>query len=307
MSALGAPFTREALAWLAEALRSKPRRLRLAPMSGSTSSTLYRVELEKGAGLERYVLRLIDNAAWLAEEPNLAEHEWTALLEARRAGLKAPAPVAPAGVEAGFGAPVVLMSFVEGEVRLLPSDFQAWIRRIASELAAVHAHGAPGFRWRYRSWVRRDELAPPRWSAEPGRWEEAIARFLEGEPAAPACLIHRDYHPANLLWLGDEISGVVDWINACLGPAGVDVAHCRTDLALMHGPEVAQRFLEVYTEASPGYVHDPYWDLDSILDRALPRPAYHSPWAAFGLARIPAKVLQARLERHLRQVMRDLE
>lgn len=67
--------------------------------------------------------RALDWLAELAEEPDLAEHESAALREARGAGLKAPAPVAFAGAEAGFGAPVVLMSFVEGEVRLLPSDF----------------------------------------------------------------------------------------------------------------------------------------------------------------------------------------
>lgn len=25
----------------------------------------------------------------------------------------------------------------------------------------------------------------------------------------------RDYHPINVLWLGEEISGIVDWVNAC--------------------------------------------------------------------------------------------
>lgn len=305
MSSENPPFSEEALAWLGEALGGDPRRFRFARLSGSTSSTLYRIECAKGPRLERYVLRLLDNGPWLAEEPDLAEHEWAALDEARRAGLKAPAPIARAGAEAGFGVPAVLMRFVEGEVRIRPDGLKAWIERMAFELAAIHAHTAVDFPWRYRSWTRKDDLTPPPWSAAPELWEAAITRLLEGEPGAPTHFLHRDYHPVNLLWLGDEISGVVDWINACLGPAGVDVAHCRTNLALMCGPDAAEQFLKAYTGFAPGFVYDPYWDFDSIFGYGMPEPAFYSPWGVFGLGRIPVEVLKERLEEHLRRAVRS--
>src|SRR5258707_1164666 len=97
-----------------------------------------------------------------------------------------------------------------------------------------------------RSWLARAigadapiELVPPAWSQKPAAWARAIEVLLAGPPPAPAVFIHRDYHPLNVLWQAGAISGVVDWINACRGPAGVDVAHCRTNLAQMYGPAAA--------------------------------------------------------------------
>lgn len=301
----GFPWGPKAAAWLGDVLRCDPQRLCATPMSGSTSSSLFRIECPRGSRVDRYVLRLIDNGPWLAEEPDVAEHEYAALQEAKRAGLKAPEPVACAGLEAGFGFPVVLMGFVEGKVRIRAGDFQAWLEKIAFELAAVHAHSPARFPWRYRSWTPKEDLAPPAWSAEPELWEVAVERLLEGEPDAPARFLHRDYHPVNLLWVGGEIHAVVDWIQACLGPAGVDVAHCRTNLALMHGPWAAELFLAAYTRFAPDFAYDPYWDYDSILDWSLQGPSFYSPWAEFGLARVPPRVLRDRLEGHLRRVVRS--
>ena len=49
-------------------------------------------------------------------------------------------------------------------------------------------------------------------------------------PGLPEVLVHRDYHPGNVLWRRSKISGVVDWQAACTGPAVADVAHCRVNL-----------------------------------------------------------------------------
>jgi hypothetical protein len=43
---------------------------------------------------QRFVLRVLDNHEWLAEEPDLAAHEAAALEEAQKAGLRAPSLVA---------------------------------------------------------------------------------------------------------------------------------------------------------------------------------------------------------------------
>ncbi|GGA54207.1 hypothetical protein GCM10007416_29250 [Kroppenstedtia guangzhouensis] len=71
-----------------------------------------------------------------------------------------------------------------------------------------------------------------------------------------AAFIHRDFHPANILWEEDRISGVVDWVNAYRGPAEVDVAHCRIKLALMVGLEAAESFSQAYEQCS-GQGYDP--------------------------------------------------
>jgi aminoglycoside phosphotransferase (APT) family kinase protein len=294
-------MTAAARAWLASATGIAPDRLALAPLAGATSSSVLLVRSE--ASGERFVLRVLDNPAWLAEEPDLAEHEQAALMEAARAGLPAPQPLAIATGDAGFGTPSVLMTFIGGAVVLREGDGGHWLQGLAVQLAAIHRHPAADFPWRFQSWVDASALAVPAWSAQPRVWQRAIERWRQGPPAERAVFLHRDYHPANVLWQRGAVSGVVDWVNACRGPAGVDVAHCRANLALMYGAAVAKRFLDAYAAAAPGYRHDPYWDIDAILDMCLPEPGYYPPWREFGLAAIAPALLRERIDALLGQAL----
>jgi aminoglycoside phosphotransferase (APT) family kinase protein len=289
--------------WLERSTGIARRATRIAPMKGSTSSSVFLVRGSSAASRDRFVLRVLDNAEWLAEEPDLAAHEAAALQEARQAGLRAPTLVAFADDDVPFGAPVVLMSFVAGKIVLCPADFQQWLRRLAAELASIHRHAAIGFPWGYRSWVDRAALAPPTWTTIPRAWERAIEVVLGTEPPCRPVFLHRDYHPTNVLWQGGGVSGVVDWINACRGPAGVDVAHCRTNLALMFGPTAADQFLDHYRAEAGEFGHPPYWDLDSILDSCVPGPEFYPPWREFGLAVIAPELLRQRLDAYLRRLI----
>jgi aminoglycoside phosphotransferase (APT) family kinase protein len=299
-------FSEAARDWLGRSVAAAGSSLAIMPMGGSTSSSLFSVERTGGPAAERYVLRVLDNREWLAEEPDLANHEAAALTEAREAGLLAPRLVAYAADDVGFGAPAVLMTFIAGAVELRPADFPCWLRVLAAQLAAIHRCSADGFPWRFRSWVNRVALVTPAWSAVPRLWERAIEFWLRGAPDERFVFIHRDYHPANVLWREGAVSGVVDWINACRGPAGVDVAHCRTNLAGMYGPAAADEFLTAYRDAADGFTYDPYWDLDSLLDMCLAGPSYYPPWQEFGLGAIPAQVLRQRIDAYLESVIRRI-
>jgi aminoglycoside phosphotransferase (APT) family kinase protein len=288
--------------WLAAATRSAASELAVQRLRGSTSSSIFLIETG-AARATRFVLRVLDNAAWLAKEPDLAAHEAAALIELQRARLNGPELVAHGAEEAGFGAPVVLMSLVEGRVDLTPVDLDGWLSGLAVELVSIHAHAAQSFPWPYRSWLDRRKLSAPEWARKPELWQRAIDRARQPPPPAPPVFLHRDYHPTNVLWHGQRVSGVVDWINACRGPAGVDVAHCRTNLAMMLGPDAAQRFLDSY-HAHGGAEHDAYWDLESLLLMSLPEPRFYAPWRAFGLAPIADVSLRERCEAHLERALR---
>jgi aminoglycoside phosphotransferase (APT) family kinase protein len=261
--------------------------------------------IESDGTPERFVLRVLDNATWLAEEPDLAAHEAAALTEAQKTGVSAPRPVAlAAGRDAGFGAPAVLMTFLDGAVTLLPPDFEAWLGALAGCLARIHAHQADDFPWQFESWVDRSVArTTPAWTGSPDVWDRAVARWHGPPPGFAPVFLHRDYHPVNVLWRDGAIRGVVDWINACRGPAGVDVGHCRRNLALMFGPPAAARFLELYQEASPGFVYDPYWDIETVFDACLPEPGYYAPWREFGLDPIDGATLRRRLDTYLTGVV----
>jgi Ser/Thr protein kinase RdoA (MazF antagonist) len=57
-----------------------------------------------------------------------------------------------------------------------------------------------------------------------------------------------------VLWNEGRVTGVVDWTYACGGPAAADVAHCRTNLNLLFGLDVADEFARRY-----GRVADLAW------------------------------------------------
>ncbi len=294
-------FGVEAVEWLAHQLHCNPNDLTIKRLKGSTSSSVFFIQCPDNT--HRFVLRVLDNQTWLAEEPDLAAHEAAALQEAERAVLPAPRLVAYASDEVGFHAPVVLMTFVAGRIELAPTKFQTWLDALARELAHVHKHKAKSFGWMYKSWVNRQALAPPAWSRNPHLWERAIKLWNSGEPRFDAVFLHRDYHPMNVLWAGDAISGVVDWINACRGPAGIDVGHCRLNLAMMYGVDAADSFLEPYINVAEGFKYNPYWDIDTLLDSCIPTLNFYSPWQQFGLDVIAPEVLGQRVDEYLESVI----
>jgi aminoglycoside phosphotransferase (APT) family kinase protein len=296
-------FGADAREWVIRSIGTTARSFEIVQLKGSTTSSVFLIQCSQGSKPQRFILRVIDNQEWLADEPDLVAHEAAALEEAQKAGLRAPRILACSSEEVGFGAPVVLMSFIEGNVEIQPSDFHGWLDGLAGELSLVHQHRANTFGWCYLSWVDKTALAPPKWTAIPHVWERAIDLVLNTAPDVHSVFIHRDYHPTNVLWRGGVVSGVVDWISACRGPAGVDVAHCRINLAKMFGLLAANQFLDAYIEAADGFEYDPYWDIDSLLDVCIPQPTFYPPWQEFGLDIITSEVLKQRVDKYLESVM----
>jgi aminoglycoside phosphotransferase (APT) family kinase protein len=206
------------------------------------------------------------------------------------------------------GAPATLTTMLPGRVVLAPSDFDAWLRGLAEPLPRIHAAPAAAFPWRYRPYYDVDSLRPPAWSAAPARWERALALARRPWPPAPDRFVHRDYHPANVLWRGRRASGVVDWVNACVGPAAVDVAWCRKNLALLHGVSAADRFLVACRDVlGPGFEHAPFWDVLAILEELPGPPNVYRGWLDFGVRGLSAALVESRVEEYLASVLARLE
>lgn len=94
-------------------------------------------------------------------------------------------------------------------------------------------------------------------------WERAAEISLAPAPCLPAVLVHRDFHPGNVLWRRGTVAGVVDWHAACTGPAVADVAHCRVNL-LTFGVDAAQRFTALWQRAADATYH-PWADVITII------------------------------------------
>jgi Ser/Thr protein kinase RdoA (MazF antagonist) len=270
--------------------------IRFEALAGATSSSVYAVTVGDECG---FVLRLFTNQEWLSREADLADHEAAALTHAARAGVPVPALIGHAGA-AECGIPAVLMTYLPGSVDLRPRRRRAWLTALAQTLAAIHATDVGDFRWRYSSWNTDRDAPMPAWLDDPTLWS-AVRDLAARRPTQyRETFLHRDYHPTNVLWSGNNVSGVVDWVSACRGPAGVDVAHCRLNLALMYGVHHADDFLHAYASTVGGYDHDPHWDIDDAMDWCVRDPVYYPPWRDFGLRPISRVVLRDRMREFLR-------
>jgi len=301
-----ADLSAEALRWAAQAVGGRARVENVRRMAGSTSSTLFALDIRLGSDVLECVLRRYDNAEWRAGEPHAPQREAAALRRVSGSEIAAPALLAcdPNGTASG-GVPLVLMGRLPGRVVLVPDDLDRWLYGLADALLPVHSIPADDFPWRYGTYVDVPSLTPPAWSRVPYLWERVISIAQGPAPPAPACLIHRDYHPTNVLWEGDKVSGIVDWPNACRGAANFDVAWCRLNLLYLYGVAAADRFLAAYESlAGRSFTHHPYWDTLALVEVLPGPPRLYPPWAEFGVHDLTADLMRQRQDGYPESILR---
>jgi hypothetical protein len=105
------------------------------------------------------------------------------------------------------------------------------------------------------AWTTADTVVTPK-GADAAAWAAAIDVIRKPLPPYEGRFLHRVFHLGDALFdvppptsAGARITGVVDWAATSWGPADPDVAHCSTNLALLHGPAWGLRFAEAYEEA----------------------------------------------------------
>ena len=283
------------------------RVLSVAVLPGATSSLVHAVEIESTAGRYSLVLRRFVNQKWVEREPDIAVREALSLQHATRAGLPAPELIAFDPDGAHCGVPATLVARIPGSVVLEPADRTSWLRGLAESAAQIHRVDAAGFRWKYRRYNDGLALAVPSWSKQQEAWKIAI-EIVEGPPRPYSeSFVHRDYHPSNVLWQDGRVGGVVDWVNGCRGPAGIDVAWCRHNLANLHGGSVADEFLNAYSaEAGSEFQYDPYWDLMSVVELLPGPPSMYEGWRASGVSSISNAVMRERVDDYVKSVVARL-
>lgn len=238
------------------------------------------------------------HADWSARAVTAEAGVLTAL---EQSGVPAPRLVAST-IEAGIGGPALLMTRVPGRLLLMPRDREDWLRQMAQMLARIHALEPAGPGARFESWLDAGRLAPPADASRPELWREAFALVAGLREPNRLCFIHRDYQHFNLLWSRERLTGVVDWGGACLGPPGIDVGHCRLNLTLLFSAGVAERFRELYEEAS-GRPVDAGWDVQALL-------SYGPDWKDFlplqinGRATLDVNGMTCRMEDVLAKALR---
>lgn len=299
------PVPKEALRWVARAVGPGSAVRVLRRLKGGWTTPLHAVDVRDRRGnVHRLVLRRFLDQEWLTLEPDLVRHEARALEVAERADVPTPRVIAFDETGAEAGAPAVLMTRLRGRVRLPVPAPDEWLTRLARTLAAIHDVDPKGLPWTYRPYFEAKPPDPPSWSRRKRMWEQAIGIFVDGPPDEPQTFIHRDYHPTNVLWLRGRVSGVVDWVNGCRGPRGVDVGHCRWNLAQLYDLATADRFLAAYLDATGGG-YDRRWDVIAAVD-GEPGTTYVEVWREVGRPDLTDGMVRARVEAFVAAALAEL-
>jgi aminoglycoside phosphotransferase (APT) family kinase protein len=290
------------LAWVEQTLGGNARVVGSKRLTGGLTSQVHELAIERNGRPERYVLRWwAPDSEWKQWIERAVTAEIAVLGKLEATGIPAPRVLASTR-DASRGGPAVLMTRLPGEMQLMPGDPESWLRQMAQMLARIHTLAID--EKPFESWLNRTQLSAPPDASSPGVWKEAFALVAEERAPTRACFLHRDYQHFNLLWSREQLTGVVDWSEACIGPAEVDVGHCRLNLTLLFSADVADRFRDIY-EAESGHRIDPWWDVHALL-------SYDSSWRQFlpvqidGRAPLDVAGMTRRMEEVLDRSLRRL-
>jgi aminoglycoside phosphotransferase (APT) family kinase protein len=257
---------REALDWVEDVVGPGSRTTSVEYLPGTSFHANHAVDvLDRDGVSHALVLRRWADAAW--EE---LDAEFNAEREARilrlLEGSSVPTPVLVAADPLGrrCGVPALLATRLPGRPPDEdPADRPGFLRELARIAAVISSIDGPAARSlpAYRRYVEPASLTVPSWTKRPELWERAIAIAREPAPPGRESFIHRDLHPGNTLWQDGAICGVVDWSYGSWGPAAVDTAHLRWNLAVDLGPAAADQLLD-----EGELDRDRYWDLVDVLD-----------------------------------------
>ncbi|MET9500318.1 phosphotransferase [Streptomyces sp. NPDC006622] len=288
-------------AWLAEQLPEGRRIVHSRPLRGGWSAQMRRLTLDDGTDL---VLRTFVKPFFRRHAPGLLTREAGVLaLLAGQEGIPAARLVAvdPTGERCDH--PSLLMSALPGRVRVDEDEMERRPDLLAAQLVRIHAV-VPGERPRpYQAWTSPERVRTPAGAV----WARAVDVIRREPPPYEGRFLHRDFHPGNVLFDdGDDglrVSGVVDWVETSWGPADLDVAHCSTALALLHGPAYGLGFRERY-EAHGGHgladgADHLYWRLLDALAYSPDAAKLAGPWRELGRTDLTPDLLGGRLEAYV--------
>ncbi|WP_423832414.1 phosphotransferase family protein [Streptomyces manipurensis] len=295
--------------WAQQHLSGTERIEGVVPLRGGWTSRMRRLDLHSPDGHRSLVLRSFVKPFYVRHAEGLLTREADILSLLRDTEVPAPALLAVDATAQHCDHPSLLMSLLPGTVRLDDRDAEHRADLLARQLADIHELPvSEGQRPRtYQAWTSPERVTPPTATRRPELWQRAVDVLRREPPAHRGRFLHRDFHPGNVLFTGTDgglrISGVVDWVETSWGPADLDVAHCATALALLHGAPEGMRFADRYVAAggalSAADGDHLYWRLLDALAFAPDAEKVAVPWRELGRTDLTSAVLTRRLEEYV--------
>ncbi|MGW6909646.1 phosphotransferase family protein [Streptomyces sp. NPDC054940] len=228
-------------------------------------------------------------------------------------GVPAPGLVAVDPTAAHGAYPSLLMTHLAGRTVLDDEGLEARVPLLARQLVAIHALRPAERPREYVALTTADTVVTPK-GADAAAWAAAIDVIRRPAPPYEGRFLHRDFHPGNVLFdvppsspAGARITGVVDWAATSWGPVDLDVAHCSTNLALLHGPAWGQRFAEAYEEAGGVLAVSAserlYWRVRDALAFSEEVRLVSQPWREAGRTELTTRAVEERLDAYVTALM----
>ncbi|WP_069736198.1 phosphotransferase family protein [Streptomyces sp. EN27] len=296
-------------AWVEKGLTEAERIEDVARLRGGWTSEMRRLDICGPGGRRSLVLRSFVKPFYVRHAEGLLMREAAILRLLGSTDVPAARLVAVDPTAQYCDHPSLLMSLLPGTVRLGDEGTDRRAELLAHQLLRIHrlpvtAEARPRT---YQAWTSPERVNPPEDTERPELWQRAVDVIRREPPDYRACFLHRDFHPGNVLFTGDgdglRISGVVDWVETSWGPADLDVAHCSTALALLHGVSTGMQFADLYVAEGGTLAEDHashlYWRLLDALAFAPDAEKVAVPWREVGRANLTPTLLTRRLEGYL--------
>ncbi|MEU9745098.1 phosphotransferase family protein [Streptomyces niveus] len=300
-------------AWVEKRLRPAERVEDVVRLRGGWTSEMRRLDIRGPGGRRSLVLRSFVKPFYVRHAEGLLTREASVqrLLEAT--GVPAARLVAVDATAEHCDHPSLLMTLLPGTVRLTDEGSDRRAELLARQLVGIHrVRVSEETRPRtYEAWTAPERVTVPPATGRPELWRRAVDVIRRDPPGCRPRFLHRDFHPGNVLFdgAGDDqrVSGVVDWVETSWGPADLDVAHCSTALALLHGVPAGMSFADRYTEAGGSLDEDRaahlYWRLLDALAFAPDAEKVAVPWRESGRTDLTPTVLAGRLEAYVEALL----
>ncbi|MEB8340870.1 phosphotransferase family protein [Streptomyces endophyticus] len=297
-------------AWVERFLEAGERVARVEALHGGVTAEMRRLTVAvRGGGTRELVLRSYVDPFFVDRAEDALDREAGALaLLAGASDVTAPGLIAADPTAAHCEYPSLLMTHLPGRTFLGDERLETRVRLMARQLVAIHAVHPDEQPPKYEALSTADTIVVPE-GADSAAWAAAIDIIRAPAPPYEGRFLHRDLHPGNVLFDAPptRITGVVDWAGASWGPTDLDVAHCCTNLALLHGPEWGQRFADAYEDAGGALADDAgarlYWRVRDALAFSEEVHVVARPWREAGRTELTTRVVEGRLDAYVTELM----
>ncbi|MBD3003792.1 phosphotransferase family protein [Streptomyces sp. 5-10] len=305
------------LAWVCRHLEVGERIVRTEALHGGITAEVRRLTIgTRDGGSRDLVLRSFVDPFYLGHAEDWLNREAGALTLLAGSGVPAPALVAVDPTAAHCEYPSLLMTHLAGRTVLDDEGLETRVPLLARQLVAIHAVRPAERPREYVALTTADTVVVPK-GADAAAWAAAIDVIRKPAPPYEGRFLHRDFQPGNVLFdmpssrsAGVRITGVVDWAATSWGPADLDVAHCSTNLALLHGPAWGLRFAEAYQEAggvlATAASERLYWQVRDGLACSEEVRWVARSWREAGRAELTTRAVEERLDSYVTAVMNAL-